>query len=158
MTTVTTASQRKISFVKSSISSHNFYHTNHSHLNPPNGIGFLLANRSIAESRALGVVQLVGHDLLDLLRQALLQRLRHLGVAGGVRNLACWDVLVKKRNTRFGGKPVGSLAGTYRCEGCCRCRGRRRGACLRRTWGPCPGLCRGRRTGLRARRLGPFRW
>jgi hypothetical protein len=44
----------------------------------------LLANRSVAESSALGVVDLVRHDLLDLFREALLQGLGDLGVAGGV--------------------------------------------------------------------------
>jgi hypothetical protein len=38
----------------------------------------LLANRPIAERSALGVVELVGHYLLDFLRQALLQSLGHL--------------------------------------------------------------------------------
>jgi hypothetical protein len=33
-------------------------------------------------------MELVGHNLLDLLREALLQGLGDLGVAGGVRDLA----------------------------------------------------------------------
>jgi len=66
---------------KSSISSHKFYHTNIviNHFHYP-----LLANRSIAESSTLSVVELVRHDLLDFLGEALLQGLGDLGVAGGV--------------------------------------------------------------------------
>ena len=57
-------------------------------MNPVPHDCLLLANRPIAEGSALGVVDLVGHNLLDFLGQALLQSLRDLGVAGCVGDFA----------------------------------------------------------------------
>ena len=48
----------------------------------------LLADRSIAELGTLGIVDSVGHDLLDLLWQTLLKSLWHNGVTSGVADLS----------------------------------------------------------------------
>ena len=48
----------------------------------------LLADRSIAELGTLGIVDSVGHDLLDLLWQTLLESLWHNGVTSGVADLS----------------------------------------------------------------------
>ena len=57
-------------------------------MNPVSYDCLLLANRPIAEGSALGVVELVGHDLLDFLGQTFLQSLGDLGVAGCVGDFA----------------------------------------------------------------------
>ena len=54
----------------------------------------LLVNASIRELRSASVVDGIRHDLLDLLRETLLQRLRNLGVAGGVGDFASLLVAV----------------------------------------------------------------
>ena len=51
-------------------------------------VGTLLSHASIRELGPRRIVNRIGHDLLHLLRQALLQHLGHNAAARGVRDLA----------------------------------------------------------------------